>query len=72
MHGAALAFAGSRGAAVELGEEPVGVVRLGEEGGVAAIGGEDVGLPSSAEHTPTQTNSCPIDICIGVRMGFSG
>ncbi len=63
-----LALTGAGGAAIEFGEEPVGChVHLGEEGGMAAIGGEDIGLPSSAEHTPTQTNSWPIDMCIGVR-----
>ncbi len=40
---------------LELGEKPVGVVRLGEEGGVAAVRAKTSALPSSAAHTPTQT-----------------
>ena len=51
MHGAALALAGARGATVQLGEEPVGVVRLGEEGGVLRYEAKTSALPSSAEHT---------------------
>ena len=44
MHRAALAFAGAGGAAVELGEEPVGIVRLRQEGRVAAVRGKNIGL----------------------------
>ena len=44
VHRSALAFAGTRGPAIELREEQVGVVRLRQERGMAAIGRKDVGL----------------------------
>ena len=70
----AKAAAASLGSLREAGAvEPLGAV-LGNPDASAWLRYEakTSALPSSAAQTPTGTNSWPIDMCMGVRMRFSG